>query len=1043
MPGLKSQVVFAPAGSGKTERLSRRYIELLEAGVPPERILTLTFTEKAAAEMKERIFQRLADKNPDLHQQLRRNALRLRIGTIHSFCLTLVRRFAPNLGLDPRVDVLTAEGELWNAAKYDTLMTIAESRGDRQALELLLDLITTEDRIGWEALSRQYDHFFARRVNIARGRVRLADRAELARVVRELRADPRADGLDDPAAFPDELTPATVSAALTALYARRDLFMNARSDTPRLTRAAEREWNEICFRYYSLLRQDAAAAEFARSFELFRTRFLDTYTRRKREAGQVDYDDMESLALDLLRQDPDWQNVLRAFDEHTDHLLVDEFQDTSFLQWGIVDKLTEEWRSGQGIKTELGIEPTIFIVGDDKQSIYGFREAKVEVFTGVADELEKGLGPERLERLTLEDNYRSLEAIINFNNVLFSRLMACESDAPAWRTRYKPFRRARNNAAPGRVEVIITPSGKTVAERRVADACAVARRIRALTDPAVSCPTRVPAPFTVYDRNPDGTETGRPCTFGDIGILVRQHKTIPFIEAALRDCGVPFLVAGGTGFYHEPEVRYAIALLAALVDPADDLALYATLRGPVFDIPEADLLLSGIRGRDRNPPGNSGSCPLDSALADLERWRARIAAEPLALVLEEALTERRAWQAFWEPQRQANLRRLLAIIEDRAADGEAPLRILCALQDPGDDAKAAVRTEGVNAVQILTVHTAKGLQFPVAFFPAQDESIKPLEAKSGSQLVIEEVSADEVEVSWLSDAGLRRQSNCHMTHREKEIEEEKRVFYVACTRARDALFLTGAYHEKGIANSRLLWLIEHLGLDPVNLSLDSPDTLPGVTVTNGAELGDMTGIRPGIQDRVPGIPKPAPPPPDPAPTERILPVTRNLARDFTRLSDEAIHTGELIHRILELISQGVVDPGRLPEAIEHLLAGLPAERRRYILDHLDALRADAEAWSIVTPQENAEAELPVMYTDGETLRTGRVDRVIITPDEVRIYDYKTFPVRPREIGTLAREYHDGQLRHYVEALRRIYQAKKVSTFLLFTALPRIVETGTL
>ncbi|HDQ98669.1 MAG TPA: hypothetical protein ENN51_00055, partial [candidate division WOR-3 bacterium] len=517
--------------------------------------------------------------------ELRRNALRLRISTIHAFCLALVRRFAPNLGLDPRVEVLTSAEELWSSAKYDTLMAIAGSSADREALELLLELVTTRDRIGWPALSGRFDKFFAKRVNIARGKVRLADRDELARVVRQLRADPLSTRLDNPAVFPAEFTPTAVRTAVKALEERRDLFLT-KGGTPlkptAKARAAEREWNELCFRYFILLRQDAAAAEFARSFQLFRNRFLDTYTRRKREAGQVDYDDMESLALDLLRQDPDWQNVLRAFDEHTDHLLVDEFQDTSFLQWGIIDKLTEEWRAGAGAKTDLGIEPTIFIVGDDKQSIFGFRDARVEVFTGVADVLEKGLGPDRLERLTLEENYRSLDAIINFNNVFFSRLMACEPDAPAWRTRYAPFRRARNNEEPGRVEIIITPAGKNVEERRPADARAVARRIRMLTDPA--------APFTVYDRNPDDTETGRPCTLGDIGIVVRHRKTIPFIEEALRDCGVPFIVAGGTGFYKEPEVRYAIALLAALVDPADDLARYATLRGPVFNIPEADLL---------------------------------------------------------------------------------------------------------------------------------------------------------------------------------------------------------------------------------------------------------------------------------------------------------------------------------------------------------------------------------------------------------------------------------------------------------------------
>ncbi|MFO7652033.1 MAG: UvrD-helicase domain-containing protein, partial [bacterium] len=799
MDKLRHEVVFAPAGSGKTERLTRRYIELLEAGVPPERILTLTFTEKAAAEMKERIFTRLAERNPELGRRLRLDALKLRISTIHSFCLTLVRRFAPSLGLDPRVDVLTDAAELWTAAKYDTLMAIAESGRDTEAFSLLLDLVTKEERIGWEKLSGLFDSFFEKRVNIARGRVEPVGRALLLRLAADLRADPLTGRLTDTGVIlPRKFDPAAVRAAVEALEAQSGLFLTKGGD-PRSPRGkgkeAEKNWNARAAAYYGLLRADSYAAEFARSFELFRQRFLAAYETAKRDAGQVDYDDMEYLALQLLEKDPDWQNVLRAFDEHTDHLLVDEFQDTSYLQWGIIDKLTEEWRSGEGAKADRGIEPTVFLVGDEKQSIYLFRDAKVEVFGKAAAKLEEWLGPDKVDRTTLEDNYRSLQSIIDFNNRLFSSLMSpSPRSSPArgeddtvpspstgegqgegnagptvyhpWQTRYAEFRRARQNDAPGSVEVIIAPGEGNAAERREAGARAIARRIRSLVDSA--------DPFLVFDRNPDRSETARPCNYSDIGILFRSRSSLPAIEGALREAGIPFLVSGGTGFYDEPEVRYLVALTAALVDPFDSLALYATLRGPVFGVPEKDIFLANSgdapslleRCRASAEPGSR----LADAVAALDRARSLVPVRPLARILETVLAETRTWQTFWEPQRLANLRKLLSLIEDRAASGESPLRILRALQDTEhDEAKADVRPEGRNAVQLMTIHTAKGLQFPLVFLAGLDDQIRPLARPGGDELVIEETSPDEVKVSWLPESGLRQASDFHTTYVHKEV----------------------------------------------------------------------------------------------------------------------------------------------------------------------------------------------------------------------------------------------------------------------------------
>ncbi len=1060
MSELRHEVIFAPAGSGKTERLTRRYIELLEAGVPPERILTLTFTEKAAAEMKERIFQRVSERDPELGKRLRLDALKLRISTIHSFCLTLIRRFAPSLDLDPRVDVLPDPSEIWTAAKYDALMAIAQSEQDNDALNLLLELVTKEERIGWEALSKLFDKFFGQRINIARGRVELVDRELLKRLTDDLRADPLTRRLTDTGVvFPTDFSPAAVRAAIETLQAQSELFLT-QNGTPRRPRGkgkeAEKDWNERLWRYYSLLRADAYAAEFTRSFELFRQRFLAAYEAAKRDAGQVDYADMEYLALQLLERDPDWQNVLRAFDEHTDHLLVDEFQDTSYLQWGIIDKLTEEWRSGAGAKADRGVEPTIFLVGDDKQSIYLFRGAKVEVFSKAADKLEEWLGRDKVNRITLEDNYRSLQSIIDFNNRLFSSLMSPKADkAEPWQTRYTPFRRARSNDAPGAVEVIIAPGEGKAEERRETCARVIARRIRALVNPV--------NPFTVYNRSPDGTETARPCNYSDIGILFRSRQSLPALEDALRAAGIPFLVCGGTGFYQEPEVRYVIKLATALVDPFDSLALYATLRGPVFGIPERDIFLANSadapslleRCRVSAPPGS----PLATAIATLDRWRALVPVRPLARILEAVLAEQKVWQTFWEPQRVANLRKLLELIENRAAAGETPLRIISALQKAdADESKADVRPEGRNAVQLMTVHAAKGLQFPVVFYAGLDEVLKPLDKSAKSELVIEETGPEEVLVSWLPDANLRRQSDFHMTYVQKELEEEKRIFYVACTRARDGLFLVGALGDQKwkVEKTQLGWLVEHLKLVPAEFRF-SPDLgIPGVSCVNADTIPDVPAPAQAAA-KAPSrrVLRPAAVQPPP----RVNAITRNVASDFKRHPDETIGIGDAVHHILELISLGKVTPAdinaalstvenhqpadTLPASLTPAIKDLTPEIVPVVLKHLKRLLADKSAWSIIAPRAGAETELPVMYSDGTTVWTGRIDRVIFEDDEVRIYDYKTFAVKEAELERVAQEYHDAQLFHYAAALRRIYPDRKISTWLVFTGLRpvRIVQTS--
>jgi len=1069
---MKSRIVFAPAGSGKTELLSTRYLELVEAGVKPERILTLTFTEKAAAEMKERILTNARKSAPEIYQILRNNILKLRISTIHSFCLSLVRRFADLLNLDPHLEVLSDPNNLWLQAKYDTLMKIAEGgRGFGRYRNTLVSLITRNHINGWQELSGFLDRLFSFRTAALRGQPEEEPGAEIIAIAEKLRESPCGRRIipNYSELFPANWTLKSIERAIRNLKRAEDKFLTTNNE-PRVRGFSKEEqiWAREMKRYRTLLVTVYELDLFRQCFGLFQECFLKTYNQAKRELGVVDYEDMEFFALKLLSEIPEWQNILFIFDEHTDHILVDEFQDTSYRQWEIIDKLTEEWRAGQGKKSELGITPTIFIVGDDQQSIYYFRNARVELFFKAREKLEQWLGPDRLETITIKENYRSLPAIIDFNNVLFSklfqdnsfhfptdaRLKPCptgEQPVP-WRTRYKPFVCKRAGSGAGLVELLIekAPPAWGIAEYRARDAQNVARRIKSL----------VSSGFEVWERNISQrtaaeAEVPRPCEFKDIAILIRKRDDfLPAIEDALRENKIPFLVVGGTGFYEEKEIKYLCALLSFLVDPADDLALYITLRGPFFNIPERDLFLEITRGKGHSPflweqlktscRGTTGNLPY--AVNTLMQALKQVNYRPLFITIDQILIQTKAYQTFYEPQRLANIKKFLQIIQELELNGTSPLRIKTLLERPEvDEAKADVNTEGTNAVQILTVHAAKGLQFPIVFHPGLQEKILSQPAER-EKLVVEETAVDRVIFSYLSDKDAQKENRLHQEYRLKLIEEEKRIFYVACTRARDALFLSGIYNEKdNQERTKFWWLKNCLGLKAgpgrgFSLAIE----IPNVCLRPAAEIPvlpvePVTASRPTpLEIKIIG--------PRPALAPQILSVTEYTPLDLVAHSEETIGTGDIIHRLLELLAQGLItpEPRELEQEIIRLLRAksLPRschpELKIKIKEHIERLVSVPECWEIIRPQPNSFAELPITFNDGKTLYNARIDRVIFKPDEVWIYDYKTFPVRRAEIPVLKERFYSNQLVYYARAASFLFAGKKVLTFLVFTAIPEIV-----
>jgi len=1036
-------IVSSPAGSGKTERLARRYIELLNLGVEPERILAITFTEKAAAEMKERIFTLLGEQNKELARKIREKILKVRISTIHSFCLSMLRRFSSISGLDPNLEILDDPKSLWREIVYDTLMRIGEREGGSNYHTLLMQLISENGFKGWNEIYRLLGVLFHKR--LLSDPLRLSHKVDEARELKDLplhiqsiddaiilkhsKVGPRyIDHYQD--LFPDSLDSQNVSKVHALLNQSKELFLSGGSPRHKPPKGKQRlegyrDWTERMARYWWLLNSLYTRDRTKKFYALFRDRFLREYADRKREKGLVDFEDLELLTYYLISEHPEWANILYAFDEHTDHILVDEFQDTNFLQWSIIKKLTEEWRAGFGAKRELMIEPTIFLVGDEKQSIYYFRGANVEVFSNAKDELKHWFPESKFSYIEIRDNYRSLQSIIDFTNKVFGQIMNPKDEAPAWKTRYSAFERRRKNEHRGRVEIILTHCEGNMEERRGKEAELVAKRIISLI-----------GNLYVYTKE----EEKKTCSFGDITILLRKRTYLSLYEQTLRRFAVPFVVLKGVGFYEEPEVAFLRSFISFLADPSDDYNLYCVLKSPLFGFSERDLFminqevgpslfyrLKKFGEKDHKRSGD---------IKCLEKWLHQCHEMPLSLILEEMMGERQGWRVFWQSQPRANVKKFIHIVEDFDREGRHILRIRDYFEKnmaKEEEPKANVSPEGVDAVRIMTVHAAKGLQFPVVFVVGLDEKVAKKDIES---LLVEERREGEVVIRYQPEYSLRRSDRLFLEKRYKEEEEEKRLFYVAVTRAKDALFLSGIWNTH--QTSRLGWLKESLHITETDKGFKIGEEIEGLYIFDENMVDEAYGIRKekciecvceewkSYKEKIKQMPSLV-----------VKNVTEEIEERVTH-GEGWVVFGEVLHKILEELSRGhlkankVHIEGRAQRLF--LLRGLSCSEIpqwvRRVVEHYLRLKENG-LLDLVLPCEKAYAELPFVLRKKGVFYTGRIDRVILKDGEVNVYDYKTFPVSEKEIKSAINTYRF-QLNLYKEAASKIFDVKRAQGFIIFT-----------
>jgi ATP-dependent helicase/nuclease subunit A len=519
----------------------------------------------------------------------------------------------------------------------------------------------------------------------------------------------------------------------------------------------------------------AAAVEAGKRFLRVAAEAVQTYRERKRQNAVVDFQDLLIMARDLLRDHPD---VRARLQERYRFLLIDELQDTDPVQVQLV-----EYLCGGGLTAGK-----LFAVGDHKQSIYRFRGADVHLFRQLRQQVpHEG-------RLGLTVNFRSQPAILDFANALLGQRLED----------YEPLVAHHRQVNPGPcVEFLWSPRGskESVTEARRTEADWIARRIAALVDREA----------LVVERTPAG-ERLRPVRRGDVVLLFRAMSNVHLYEAALRQHRLDYYLVGGRAFFAQQEIYDLLNLLRALENPQDAVSLAGTLRSPFCCVSDESLfvltrcragLWAGLHDPDiaaRLP--EEQHAVVERARRHLDRWRELKDRLPIAALLGQVFADS-GYDAstqfeFLGDRKLANLWKLvdLARIFDRSGlFGLAEFigRLGDLVQAQPREEQAATQPENADVVRLMTIHQAKGLEFPVVFVPDVDSSgrdphqpVAHWDARLGC---VSRPPADEEEEPPFPKFGWRLYEAAETV---EQWHEELRALYVACTRAQDYLVLSAA-----------------------------------------------------------------------------------------------------------------------------------------------------------------------------------------------------------------------------------------------------------
>jgi ATP-dependent helicase/nuclease subunit A len=1119
-PGL-SAWVSANAGSGKTHVLVNRVLRLLLAGVAPGRMLCITYTKAAAANMANRVFKALSvwatlpdevlaktltdltGEAPSLKQRAAARRLfaqaletpgGLKIETIHAFCTRVLQAAPFEANVPPRFEVADdlAQAEMLRAARRELLaLVVADPEGEAaHALDLLARQAAqdTFDGMMQEAL-RQRALF-----SDAQGRAR--DAQEMRRgIAGFLGITPDLDADEVHGRF--RLTLSTMAGlprlieALEAGSATRQGF----AATLRAMIAGQDDGDPVAFcrrgfiteaggvnsnvsgrgksqlepELLSILESVATAVlnasdqlnaiairDRSHALAVLVTRMLASYQRLKSERSLLDYDDLIAKTRSLLaRVDAAW--VLYKLDAGIDHILLDEAQDTSEAQWAILRRLTDEFTSGLGSREESPQPRTVFAVGDEKQSIYGFQGAAPAVFG--AERLRLGQriaeADQRFEPVSLNTSFRSTRDIMQAVDAVFALpehargLVFDGAETPELHDTVR-------QGDPGCVDLwpICSDDVGDPPDAWTTPVDAVTRR-----SGTAKLAGRIAATLGRWTRA-RRDDLGNPFAPGDVMILLRQRGALfEAIVRALKDENVPVTGRDRLTLADHPAVEDLVVLGRTLLLPEDDLTLATALKTPLLGLDDDDLL--------RLAPQRKGS--LRAALQEAATSEPRYAAieAKLAGWTDEAgrCGPFRFFAGLLGPGGGRNL--ALARLGSEAGDaldaflnaaldherkyGPSLAGFLQHISGTAADVKRDL-SASAGEVRVMTVHGAKGLEAKIVIMA--DLAPEPGAKRLPKILMVAPPRGAPVPI-WppasSDDAAATRAAKAQVVA--QMVEEHHRLLYVAMTRAEDRLIVCGA-QAKGEVPEGSWYAMVAAGLSSAPTSLNEVPASDG----EGTILRFMTSaprphddveasVAAATVEQPAWLHRAAPEEAEPAPP--LKPSSALAAADSAERPADgpfiaaAAAAGRLAHLLLQVLPD--IAASRRADVAQALAeargTALTPERRARIVAEALALLAKPDLAGLFA--EGSLAEVPVagkiVLANGEAHAiSGQIDRLAVTSDSVVIADFKTAARPPAEIAAIPASTL-AQLGAYRALIGAIYPGRRIRTLAIYTATLTVLE----
>jgi ATP-dependent helicase/nuclease subunit A len=989
--------VSAGAGTGKTMVLVERFARAVcDAGMDAESILVLTYTEKAAGELRTRIRARLVDAG---RPELARDLDGAWISTIHGFCHRLLRAHPFAAGLDPRFRVLDdSQGRVLRSEAFDAALErfTADEQDDRLRLLAVYGAVNLR-----RMLIGVYETLRAAGRELV---LELGERPSLAARLTELR-DAAACLADDSGLDDAKRETARRAATVVAGDSTADRLFDLGDLRLRGERAATYEEARRAVEQAAL---DELAARDRDLLQKLLQTFAAAYQDAKDSESALDFEDLQLRARDLLR---DSDEIRLREQLRFRSVMVDEFQDTNRLQCELIDLLT----GGPG-------EREVLFVGDEFQSIYGFRHADVGVFR----ERRAQAG----QVLPLTRNYRSRPEVLAVVNYLFNADFGDE---------FQPLAASGEFPDPvfgPPVELLVTDktsySGDDKDHWRRAEACAIACRVRELVDAGAATP-------------------------GEVVLLFAAGTDAEWYEQELRHAGLPTYRAAGKGYFGQQQVVDLLGYLRLLHNRYDDEALVSVLASPFVGVSNDGLVLLRraapkrplYAALDRGVPEVMPARDAQLLRAFRQRYD-RLTRVSSGLSLER-LCERivsehdydLAVLAQWDGRRRyANLRKLARLArayeELRGPDVEGFVRFVRAQEAVGArEVEAAAEEEGADAVRLLTIHAAKGLEFKVVVVadagrdkspPPPDEIVALSDGRFGFRVADPVTSARRGAFSY---------DEVRKARKAEERAERLRLYYVAMTRAQDRLIVSGAIDPARSAEeatpigwvlSRLnaLGELERAGETPVELerggarivvrvdrwqpaARDEPE--PPVAAVGQLALfdADENGALPTFAPALPVLP-PAPEPP----LHRVRRLSFTALGQFEscsyryyaerivgmRATDErlaapgttglaATEIGTAVHRLLELVD--LREPSPPDDLAEHVRSWYPSVTDDEVarIASFVGTYCGSELARRIARLPAARAERPFAFEHDGVLLHGRIDVLQLDGSRAVVVDYKT------------------------------------------------------